>query len=124
MMKYSLHDYLMALGNISGCHQLPERSFFYKNRQFPVCARCTGVFIGGVIGVALFFFYKLPIWLCVLFCLVLLVDWLIQRIGIKPSTNFRRLLTGIVCGAGIWQLHIRLLIFIYNLLCFVSDKIN
>ena len=34
---------LMEYGHKIGCHQMPERSFFYKEYQFPVCARCTGV---------------------------------------------------------------------------------
>ena len=25
-----------------GCHRNPKRSFFINNRQFNVCARCTG----------------------------------------------------------------------------------
>ncbi|MGG7175281.1 DUF2085 domain-containing protein [Clostridium neonatale] len=25
-----------------GCHQLPDRSFFIRSYQFPICARCTG----------------------------------------------------------------------------------
>lgn len=35
------------------CHQLPERSFFVAGRQLPVCARCTGLYLGvaaGLIG--------------------------------------------------------------------------
>lgn len=32
------------------CHRLPERSFFLNGRQLPLCARCTGTFLGAVIG--------------------------------------------------------------------------
>lgn len=28
------------------CHQLPERSFFLAGRRLPLCARCTGTFLG------------------------------------------------------------------------------
>jgi len=34
------------------CHQLPERSFFVDGYQFPVCARCTGLYLSGAAGVA------------------------------------------------------------------------
>ncbi len=28
------------------CHQLPERSFFLAGRRLPLCARCSGTFLG------------------------------------------------------------------------------
>jgi len=34
------------------CHQLPGRSFFLDGHQFPVCARCTGLYLSGAIGIA------------------------------------------------------------------------
>lgn len=34
------------------CHRLPERSFFLNGRQLPLCARCTGTFLGAVVGLA------------------------------------------------------------------------
>ena len=45
----------MKYGKILGCHQKPERSFFYKGYQFPVCARCTGVVISSIISVVFSF---------------------------------------------------------------------
>ena len=32
------------------CHQLPERSFFLNGHQLPLCARCTGTFLGAIVG--------------------------------------------------------------------------
>ena len=34
-----------------GCHQMPERSFFFKGYQFPVCARCTGMIVGYFLSI-------------------------------------------------------------------------
>lgn len=34
------------------CHQIPERSFFMDGRQLPLCARCTGTFLGAILGLA------------------------------------------------------------------------
>jgi len=32
------------------CHQRPERSFHLWGAQFPVCARCTGIYAGAALG--------------------------------------------------------------------------
>ena len=32
------------------CHQLPERSFHLWSVQMPVCARCTGIYVGAALG--------------------------------------------------------------------------
>jgi len=34
------------------CHQLPERSFVLFGGPLAVCARCTGLLLGGVLGLA------------------------------------------------------------------------
>jgi uncharacterized membrane protein len=32
------------------CHQLPERSFATRNVQWPVCARCSGLYLAAPFG--------------------------------------------------------------------------
>jgi uncharacterized membrane protein len=32
------------------CHRIPERSFFLNGHQLPLCARCTGTFLGAIVG--------------------------------------------------------------------------
>jgi uncharacterized membrane protein len=34
------------------CHQRPERSFHAAGRPFPVCARCTGLYLAAPFGLA------------------------------------------------------------------------
>jgi uncharacterized membrane protein len=34
------------------CHRMPERSFVLGDRYFPLCARCTGTFLGALLGLA------------------------------------------------------------------------
>jgi uncharacterized membrane protein len=44
---------LASLAYIAGsilCHQLPDRSFHMLGAQLPVCARCTGLYLGGALG--------------------------------------------------------------------------
>lgn len=99
----------------AGCHQLADRSFFYKGYQFPMCARCTGVFISSLIAIVVFFFYKLNVPLCIVMCGIMFTDWFMQRINIRPSNNVRRLITGLIGGYGFMtlQLYIYQYIFIW-----------
>ena len=32
------------------CHRIPERSFFVGGAQLPLCARCSGTYLGALIG--------------------------------------------------------------------------
>jgi uncharacterized membrane protein len=42
---------IFAVGRVI-CHQQPERSFFLDGDQFPVCARCTGLYVSAAAGLA------------------------------------------------------------------------
>ena len=105
---------LMELGEMLGCHQMPERSFFINGFQFPVCARCTGVIISAIIATIVFFKKKLPVGLCIAMSSVMLLDWGIQYLEIKESTNTRRLITGLIGGFGYSTLHLYFYYFIYG----------
>ena len=105
---------LMEIGEALGCHQMPERSFFINEFQFPVCARCTGVIISAIIATIVFFKKKLPVGLCIAMSSVMLLDWGIQYLEIKESTNTRRLITGLIGGFGYSTLHLYFYYFIYG----------
>ena len=95
--------FLMRLGAIAGCHQMPERSFFFRNYQFPICARCTGLFLGDLAAIVSFsMFIKINLPALILFfvssVILLGVDGYFQLKDIWVSTNFRRLVTGLLCG--------------------------
>lgn len=107
---------LVEIGMLSGCHQMPERSFFYKGKQFPVCARCAGAFAGYILGGITSIIVKIPVWLAFAFCIIMFIDWFLQRIKIVYSTNVRRLITGILCGFGLMQIYIKVLIWVINLI--------
>ena len=96
----------------AGCHQRADRSFFYKGYQFPMCARCTGVMIGYLIAIPIYFMCTLSISTCIFLCAIMFIDWYIQYTKLKESSNIRRLVTGICGGVGLMSLQIMTLVFI------------
>lgn len=86
------------------CHRLPDRSLFYHGKQFPVCARCTGIWIGYFIGLPLVIWLQ-PTWYWALpLLLPALLDGGSQLLGWRTSNNPLRLTTGLFAGMGemIW----------------------
>lgn len=103
------------IGDHSGCHQLPERSFCVKGYIFPICARCTGVFGGQLLALILFAFgISTNIYLCVVALLIMGLDWFIQYIGFRQLNNIRRLITGFLGGLGVFGIYINIFIKIIN----------
>ena len=84
-----------------GCHRRPERSFFVKGYQMPVCARCEGELFGILAGLIAIWFIRPPYWLMAAIMLPMIADGLIQGSTKYESTNWRRLITGILFGFGI-----------------------
>jgi uncharacterized membrane protein len=83
------------------CHRKPERSFFYKGKQFPVCARCTGFYFGYFALPIFTFGIWEPTFLWIgLLMLPALVDGLTQAYMNRESNNWLRLATGLPAGAG------------------------
>ncbi|MBN1658169.1 MAG: DUF2085 domain-containing protein [Anaerolineae bacterium] len=53
-------DTLLGKADVAGyavCHRLPERSFSLGDRPMPLCARCTGTFLGAVVGLGMMLLY-------------------------------------------------------------------
>lgn len=107
-LRQSFLESIRIIGNHSGCHQIPERSFFYKGKQFPVCARCTGVFLGQLLAVILAILKKdiKKFSLIAILISIMGIDWGIQEVNIKESTNTRRFITGICGGLGVFSFYI------------------
>ncbi len=88
------------------CHQRPDRSFFYKGRQFPLCARCTGFVIGTLVfslyslSVPVFYTYNL-LYLSILLQLPYVIDGTTQFIGLRESNNILRFITGLIGAFGL-----------------------
>ena len=52
------HDLALAGGDYVGaaiCHRITSRSFMINGRQVPLCARCTGMYLGVALSFAVLF---------------------------------------------------------------------
>jgi uncharacterized membrane protein len=78
-----------ALGSLV-CHQRPERSFHLGLGQLPVCARCTGLYLGAAIGLC---------WGAVVFS-----GFAARPVGWRRSTVRRVLVAGALPTAITWVL--------------------
>lgn len=92
------------------CHQLPERSLFLWDMQFPICSRCMGIYIGGSLGglaALMGGVLKLPKVfrtkkMLLLMMLPMAVDGVTQTLlYARESDNTLRLATGLMFGFGI-----------------------
>ena len=94
----------------SGCHQRPERSFFVKGYQMPVCARCEGEYIGALAALIAVWFVRPAYWFMALIMVPMVADGLLQAFTGYESTNWRRLVTGMLFGFGAGMILIMLAI--------------
>ena len=101
------------------CHRIASRSFFIGEYQFSVCARCTGQYLGAVIGILFLLIFRpyrsgrpslIIIGFLLLWGMTYVVDGLNSFLHLIPGTerlwlyepnNTYRLLTGMGVGVGI-----------------------
>ena len=88
------------------CHRMPERSFHYKNHQFPVCARCTGFYTGLLVFLIYNCFFEINYSLSLFIISVILlipagIDGFTQLLNLRQSNNNLRFLTGFIGGIGL-----------------------
>ena len=97
-----------------GCHCRPDRSFFYKGQQFPICARCTGELVGIILGIFVYFF-NIPNIIVFLLGVPLIIDGFIQLLTSYESNNIRRLWTGILFGMAFTLFIIKSHVYVFQL---------
>jgi uncharacterized membrane protein len=99
----------------SVCHRIDTHSFFMADRQLPLCARCSGMYLGALLGMGFSFFkgrrvsfppLRIQIVLG-LFLLGFAVDGVNSYLNLfrdvpalYASQNWLRLLTGTLLGIG------------------------
>lgn len=95
-----------------GCHQMPERSFFLRGYQFPVCSRCTGMIFGESISIiTLILGVRMHVLSSLVIMIPMILDGVLQLITNYCSNNIKRVVTGLMFGYGFIQ-------FIYNVFIF------
>ncbi len=84
----------------ANCHQHSSRSFFLNDNQMPFCARCTAIFFGMVVGVAILMFLAIElniIWL-IIGMVPMGIDGTVQLLTDYESNNALRFITGTSAG--------------------------
>lgn len=81
-----------------GCHCREDRSFKYKGRKFPICARCSGELAGIILGMFVSVFFVPQNFWFLLLAIPMILDGFVQKFTKYESNNIKRLLTGILFG--------------------------
>jgi uncharacterized membrane protein len=97
------------------CHRIEIRSFHFDDRQLPLCARCSGMYLGAFTGIIIQFLHKRSSGFPPRKILILLGVFLVffgidgansylhlfpNMPGLYEPSNFLRLLTGTGLGVG------------------------
>ncbi|MFC1996868.1 DUF2085 domain-containing protein [Chloroflexota bacterium] len=101
------------------CHRIGSRSFFIGDTQFSVCARCTGQYLGAVLGILFLMVFRRyrserPPWFVIGILLVWGIVYVVdgfnsflhlipgtERLWLYEPSNSLRLITGFGVGLGI-----------------------
>ena len=103
------------------CHQLPENSLVYGGRVLPICARCTGTFVGAVVALLALWAmgcghrsglpFRGALWVLGALGALWAVDGVNSLVSelrgaawLYGATNALRLITGVGCGLGLGAL--------------------
>lgn len=113
---------LLEVGAKLGCHQMPSRSFTFRQYQFPLCARCCGVVLSSFVALPLFFMRRISVVSALVLSGIMFLDWLLQFLHILPSTNPRRFVTGLLGGFGFSTLQFYAYQFLFSLLSSKTRK--
>lgn len=97
---------IRSINNVPICHRLPDRTFNFKGHYFPVCARCTGFYMGAFsYYIYAYFFYVDYSYYIVFLGLLLLIPSLLdgstQLLNLRLSNNSLRFFTGLLGGMGL-----------------------
>lgn len=96
---------VLRLGYAPLCHQLPERSFTVDSRPAAVCARCSGLYVGGVAGMLVAVALGIgrgrrprPLWLAAAVAPTV-AEFALSWLGLPGLANLPRFLLALPAGA-------------------------
>lgn len=93
---------LKLMRMIFWCHGIPERCLCVGSRRLPICARCTGIAVGCILGIVYVIIFPSTVSVASLFLLLpLIIDGSGQLVGLWNSTNLRRFFTGVPAGIAV-----------------------
>lgn len=91
------------------CHRRKDRSLKMLGYTFPLCARCTGLWLGFGMGLVFRILgLHMPLVFAIAFMLPLIIDGFTQFFRFGESNSPLRLLTGILFGIAVNMLFLRL----------------
>jgi len=100
---------LLRLAYTPLCHQLPERSLILGSAHQAVCARCAGLYLGGIFGLVVGGAWVVGrrspgAWWLLAASAPTLIDLALPWIGLPALTNVPRLLVAVPAGlaAGVF----------------------
>lgn len=87
------------------CHRNPDRTFKIHGIYFPVCSRCTGIYMGFIFSFVLSIILDIDFNLHNFFLAILLmmpttIDAFTQFLKWRESNNLLRFITGLIGGIG------------------------
>jgi uncharacterized membrane protein len=95
------------------CHQRPERSFHAAGVQWPVCARCSGLYLGAAAGAWLGLLVRFAAGrnraraVLAVAGVITVVTWLAEWVFGAPVTNGVRFAAAVPLGAAIAAIIVR-----------------
>ena len=107
-----IHPQILSQVWNSACHRQADRSLFFAGQMLPICARCTGLWIGALTGSLLSLHLEAPArtnvpktwWVGLALSLLGLGDALGRTLIGWDTSAFSRLASGFVLGVGVFYL--------------------
>lgn len=81
-----------------GCHQMTTRTIRLGGKYVPLCARCTGIYLGVLLFPIAMYWNVIPLYVYLILGVPMLVDGYLQKRHQLTSTNPRRFITGTLFG--------------------------